>query len=100
MVYFRNLPLHRGLKMKRCMFGLALASFVSMTISLAPAADLVGGRERAYTSGADVGCSCDAPGISGMVCATPLRCREMSGLCEGGCTYSLGDDVGCSCDAP
>jgi hypothetical protein len=32
-----------------------------------------------------VGCSCDAPGVVGMVCATPRRCEEMSGQCDGRC---------------
>ena len=71
--------------MKTAMFGLALASFVSMTVSVALAADLAGRYERNYTSRNDAGCSCDAPGIVGLVCATPSRCMEMSGLCEGRC---------------
>ena len=47
---------------------------------------------RAYTSKGgyisrdNVGCSCDAPRIVGMVCATPRRCEEISGLCKGRCT--------------
>ena len=93
--------------MKTAMFGLALASLVSMTVSLAPAADLAGsyernyaGRyERNYITRDNAGCSCDAPGV-GLVCATPYRCMEMSGLCEGRCTYGLTDNAGCSCDAP
>jgi hypothetical protein len=85
---------------KRSIFGLALASFVSMAVSLALAADLAGSPERAYTSKDNVGCSCDAPGIVGPVCATPRRCEEMSGLCEGRCTYGVRDNVGCSCDVP
>jgi hypothetical protein len=76
---------------KRSIFGLALASFVSMAVSLALAADLAGSPERAYTSKrayistANVGCSCDAPGMVDRVCATPRRCEEMSGLCVGRC---------------
>ena len=81
--------------MKTAMFGLALASFVSMTVSVALAADLAGSYERNYAgkyernyiTRDDAGCSCDAPGIVlGPVCATPRRCEEMSGLCEGRCS--------------
>jgi hypothetical protein len=86
--------------MKRSILSLALASFVSMAVPVALAADLSGSRERTYTSEDNVGCSCDAPGIDGLFCATPRTCREMSGLCVGGCADSLRDDAGCSCDAP
>ena len=72
--------------MKRSMFSLALASFFSLAVSVALAADLrVGGYEKTYSSNDDVGCSCDAPGVFGLFCATPRGCREMSGPCEGGC---------------
>ena len=64
--------------MKTAMFGLALASFVSMTVSVALAADLAGRYERNYTSRNDAGCSCDAPGIVGLVCATPARMAELA----------------------
>jgi hypothetical protein len=87
--------------MKRSLFGLALASFFSTAVSVALAADLrMGSHERTYTSSDDFGCSCDAPGIMGMFCATPRACRELSGLCEGPCANSVSDEVGCSCDAP
>jgi hypothetical protein len=86
--------------MKRTLFGLALASFVSIGVSLALAADIGGGYERNYTPSEGSGCSCDAPGIVGLVCATPYRCREMSGLCVGGCANGVADVAGCSCDAP
>jgi hypothetical protein len=86
--------------MKRAMFSLALASFVSMAVSLAFAADLSGRYERNYSPAEGLACSCDAPGIVGLVCATPYRCQEMSGLCVGGCTNGFADVVGCSCDAP
>jgi hypothetical protein len=86
--------------MKTAMFSLALASLVSMAAPVALAADLAGRYERNYTSEDNAGCSCDAPGVVGLVCATPYRCIEMSGLCVGGCTNSFSDDAGCSCDAP
>jgi len=82
------------------MSSLALAFFVSMAASIALAADLSGRYERNYASMGDAGCSCDAPGIVGLVCATPYRCTEMSGLCMGGCASGLSDNSGCSCDAP
>ena len=82
------------------MSSLVLASIVWMSVSVALAADLAGSRERNYTSLGDDGCSCDAPGIVGLVCATRYRCREMTGLCVGGCASGLSDNVGCSCDAP
>ena len=86
--------------MKTAIFSLALASFVVMAVSAAPAADLAGGYERNYTATDNSGCSCDAPGINGPVCATPYRCREMAGLCVGDCANSVSDEAGCSCDAP
>ena len=57
-------------------------------------------REKLHLRRNNAGCSCDAPGVIGLVCATPYRCIEMSGLCVGGCTNSFRDDAGCSCDAP
>jgi hypothetical protein len=86
--------------MKKSMFSLALASLFSIAVSVALAADLARSPEQTYTPNDDVGCSCDAPGIMGMFCATPRGCRELSGLCEGRCTNSASDNVGCSCDAP
>jgi hypothetical protein len=86
--------------MKTAIFSLALASFVAMAVSAAPAADLARGYERNYTATDNSGCSCDAPGGIGLVCATPYRCREMAGLCVGDCANSVRDDAGCSCDAP
>jgi hypothetical protein len=86
--------------MKRFIVSLALASFVSMAVPAALAADLSGSRERTYPSEEDVGCSCDAPGIYGLFCATPRTCREMSGLCVGRCTSGFSENEGCSCDSP
>ena len=85
--------------MKRAIVSLALALFVSVAASPAGAADLARGPD-AYTPNDRAGCSCDAPGIVGLVCATPYRCREMSGLCVGGCANGVADVAGCSCDAP
>jgi hypothetical protein len=84
-------PHHRKIQVKRSIFGLALASFALMTVSLSLAADLAGSPERVYLSKRsyistdNVGCSCDAPGIVGLVCATPRTCEEISGLCKGRC---------------
>ncbi len=86
--------------MKTAIFSLALASLVAIAASAAPAADLAGRYERNYTATDNSGCSCDAPGVFGLVCATPSRCREMDGLCVGACTNSFSDSAGCSCDAP
>jgi hypothetical protein len=86
--------------MKRTIFSLALASFVSVAVSPALAADLGGSYGKTYTSEDDIGCSCDAPGIYGPFCATPRSCRELSGLCLGGCTSGVSENEGCSCDAP
>src|SRR5580658_10131014 len=87
--------------MNRSLFGLALASFFSMAVSVALAADLrMGSHQQTYTSSDQTGCSCDAPGIMGMFCAPPRACRGLSGLCEGPCAHSVSDEVGCSCDAP
>ena len=72
--------------MQRSMLGLILASLFSMAISVALGADLLrGSHEETYVSKGELSCSCDAPGIVGLVCATPYRCGEMSGLCVGGC---------------
>jgi hypothetical protein len=72
-----------------------------MTISVALGADLFKqSHERTYGSSEEIGCSCDAPGVVGKVCATADRCEEMSGLCVGRCTYAAKDLIGCSCDAP
>jgi hypothetical protein len=58
--------------MNRSLFGLALASFFSMAVSVALAADLrMGSHQQTYTSSDQTGCSCDAAGIMGMFCATP-----------------------------
>ena len=88
--------------MKRVMSAVALAFFVSMAGSFALAADLARTYERNFTPAPAeaAGCSCDAPSIQGLICATPLRCREMSGLCLGACVHSASDDAACSCDAP
>jgi hypothetical protein len=86
--------------MKAAIVGLALASVVSMAASVALSADLARTYERNYTSNEGVGCACDAPGVVGLVCATPYRCREISGLCEGACTNGPREEAGCSCDAP
>jgi len=86
--------------MKRAGFSLALASLVSIAVPVALAADLGGSYQRNYTPTDQAGCSCDAPGIVGLVCATPYRCGEMSGLCVGRCVSGLSDGAGCSCDAP
>lgn len=105
MVHFRDSP-PRGVQVKTSLFGLAVASFVSMAVSLAPAADLAWSPQRAYTlkrgyiSTDNVGCSCDAPGMVGRVCATPRTCEEISGRCEGRCNYALMESIGCSCNAP
>jgi hypothetical protein len=87
--------------MQTFMFRLILASFLSMMVSIALSADLPrASPEYDYTPQDQMGCSCDAPGIVGLVCATPHRCREMSGLCVGSCTQAVVDDSGCACDAP
>jgi uncharacterized protein YqkB len=85
--------------MKRTVFSLALASFVSMAVPAALAADLARSPVQTYTSEDNIGCSCDAPGIYGPFCATPRSCRELSGLCLGGCTRGVSENEGCSCDA-
>jgi hypothetical protein len=87
--------------MQRSMLTLILASFFSMAISVALSADqLKATHKKTYASRDEFGCSCDAPGVVGRVCATPDRCEEMSGLCVGRCTYASKDEFGCSCDAP
>ena len=87
--------------MQRFMLGLIVASLFSMAISVALGADLLrGSNEETYASKGEIGCSCDAPGAVGIVCATPGRCEEMSGLCVGRCTNAWRDEIGCSCDAP
>jgi hypothetical protein len=87
--------------MQRSMFRLILASLFSMAISIALGADLSRwSQENASVSQDQAGCSCDAPGIVGAVCATPHRCREMDGLCLGSCAQAVEDESGCSCDAP
>lgn len=70
--------------MKTAMFSLALASFVTMTVSVALAADLAGryernfaGRyERNYIFRDDTGCSCNAPGVVGLVCQPLVAARK------------------------
>ncbi len=84
--------------MKTAIFSLARASFVAMAVSVAPAADLAGRYEKNYTATDNSGCSCDAPGVTGLVCATPYRCREMAGVCVGDCANTVWDDAGCSCE--
>jgi hypothetical protein len=87
--------------MQRSMFSLILASFFSMAISVALSADqLKWSHKKTYASKDEIGCSCDAPGVVGKVCATPYRCEEMSGQCAGRCLYASNDKIGCSCDAP
>ena len=72
--------------MQRSMFSLILASFFSMAISVALSADqLKWSQDKTYASEDEIGCSCDAPGVVGTVCATPYRCKEISGLCVGRC---------------
>src|SRR5271166_3251922 len=81
-VQFRNSLPRRSLKMQRSMFSLILASFFSMAISVALSADqLKWSQDKTYASEDEIGCSCDAPGVVGTVCATPYRCKEISGLC-------------------
>jgi hypothetical protein len=72
-----------------------------MAMSVAQSADLSKwSYEKTYTSEDATGCSCDAPGVVGTVCATPYRCREISGLCVGSCVAATEDRTGCACDAP
>jgi hypothetical protein len=87
--------------MQRSMFRLILASVLSMAVSVALSADLSRrSHEDVYVSQDQAGCSCDAPGVVGLVCATPYRCKEMDGLCVGSCAQAISDESGCSCDAP
>ena len=75
-----------SLTVQRSMLRLILASFFSMVVSVALSADLLNqSHERTYSSNDRIGCSCDAPGFAGKVCATPDRCEEVGGLCAGGC---------------
>ena len=87
--------------MQRFIFGLILASLFSMATATAMSADVSHwSHENAYGSQDEMGCSCDAPGVVGTVCATRYRCREMDGLCLGSCASVAEDESGCSCDAP
>ena len=87
--------------MQISMFRLILATFFSMAISIALGADLSRwSHENTYASQDQTGCSCDAPGIVGKFCATPYACKDMNGLCLGGCSAVSEDESGCSCDAP
>jgi hypothetical protein len=86
--------------MKTARLGLAVACFLSMAAPVALPADLARTYERNFTPREGAGCSCDAPGVIGLICATPYRCQEMDGLCVGRCTNSVKEGAGCSCDAP
>ena len=87
--------------MQRSMFRLILASFLSIAISAALGADLSRWSQgNGYPAQGQIGCSCDAPGVDGLVCASPYRCKDLGGLCVGSCVNASRDEAGCSCDAP
>jgi hypothetical protein len=70
--------------MKRCIFTLILASFLSMVLSVALSADtLKKSHKKTHASKGEVACSCN--GAVGTVCATLERCEEMDGICKGSC---------------